>query len=458
MDPDGGSSLPIQILIIILLTLLNAFFAAAEMGMVSVDRKKMEKLAEEGNSKAKTILKLTGDQSSFLSTIQVGITFAGFFSSAFASSNLAVYLVEPLARLGIPPAQGETIAMVVVTLIISYFSLVFGELVPKRIALTNPDKFSLAAAKVISGFSIIVKPFTKLLSASTNFVLKLLGVDLEGMEERVTLEDLKALVNVGQEQGVINEIERSIIDQAIVFDDKQAEEVMTARTEVFMIDITEPFDIYVDDLLDMQYSRIPVYDDSVDNIIGILYVKDLLRASHDIKLEDVNIRPILRPAYFVPERKNVNDLFLELKASRNHIAILLDEYGGFSGIVTMEDLLEEIVGEIDDEYDYDEPEISQISTNAYLVKGSVSLDDLNKAVDLELDDSSEDYDSVAGLIINELGYIPEVGDSSVIEVDDIEFTIMDVEDNRVQQVRVDIPENYWDEHQKEADDLDSIGD
>ncbi len=438
----------VQLLVILILTLVNAFFAAAEMSLISIDKKKLKDRAEEGDKKAQTILNITKDQSLFLSTIGVAIILAGFLSSAFAASNLSVYLVGPLERIGVPYAG--TISLVLITFILSYFTLVFGELVPKRVALTMPDKFAKYSAGIVNVFSLVMKPFVLLLTLSTNFILRLLGVNLEGIEEKVTLEDLKAIVSVVQEQGVINPTEKKMLDSIIVFDDKFAEEIMTARTEVFMINVSDGFDQYVDDILNLQYSRIPVYEDSVDNIIGILYVKDLLMflATQDIELEDVDIRPILRPAYFVPERKNINDLFMELKSSRNHFAVLIDEYGGFSGIVTMEDLVEEIVGEIDDEYDYHEPDISKLGSRTYMAKGSVSLADFNDYAGVEIDDSSEDFDSLGGLIICQLGYIPEAGDSSSIVFDDITFTIMDVEENRIRQVKVEIPEGYFEREKK----------
>ncbi|MDO5690129.1 MAG: hemolysin family protein [Tissierellia bacterium] len=438
MDPDPGSSIITQIFILLLLTLINAFFSASEMAMIALEPNRLQEKADNGNKNAALILNLRREQSRFLSTIQVGITFAGFFSSAFAATSISQVLAVQLSKMGI--AYADRIALVAITLILSYFTLVFGELVPKRVALQNSEKLAMSSVGIINLFSKLTKPFVSLLSASTNFILKLMGVQLEGVEEKVTLEDLKAIVSVGQEQGVINPVEKVMIDSIIVFDDKLAEEVMTARTEVFMIDAEDPIEDYIEELMRLQYSRIPVYEDNVDNIIGILYVKDLLRVTYDNGIRDLNIRELIRPAYFVPERKNINDLFMDLKASRNHIAILIDEYGGFSGIVTMEDLIEEIVGDIDDEYDHDDPDITQIDAKSYLVKGPVAIKDLNFRLGLRLDEETEDYDSVGGLMITELGYIPEAGDNASVEVDGIQFSIMEVEDNRIQRVRVDVPD------------------
>ena len=436
MDSDSGPAILPGIVLIFILTLVNAFFAASEMALIAADKNKIQEKADEGNKKAKLILKIWEDQSRFLSTIQVGITFAGFFSSAFAATGISTRLANFFKSQGI--LYSDRLAIIIITILLSFFTLVFGELVPKRVALNHAEKFSLFAVGTIDIFAKITKPFVFLLSVSTNFVLKLLGIDTNNVEEKITMEDLRSIVSVGQQQGVINPIEKGMIDSIIGFDDKLAEEIMTARTEVFMIDVEDDINEYIEELAQMQYSRIPVYENNVDNIIGILYVKDLLKASLEGDFKNINIREILRPAYFVPERKNINDLFLDLKASRNHIAILIDEYGGFSGIVTMEDLIEEIVGDIDDEYDYDEPEITQVNAKSYLVKGSVSIKDLNTRLNTELDEETEDYDSVGGLVINELGYIPEDGDNSSVLVDGIRFTIVEVEDNRISQLKVEI--------------------
>lgn len=444
MDTDGGSSLIIQIFVLLFLTLVNAFFAMAEIAVISVDDNKINDRIEKGDKKAKKIKVFKENQSKFLSTIQVGITFANLFSSAFAATSISNKLARLFAGLGLP--YSSSAALVIVTLILSYITLVFGELVPKRLALQKPEKISNFVIGPINVFAKLTSPFIGLLTLSTNSILRILGVDLKGVEERVTMEDLKSLLHVGQQQGVINPIERSMIDSIIVFDDKQAEEIMTARTEVFAIDILDPFSDYLDEVLDLRFSRIPVYEDDIDNIIGILFTKDLLKVASEKGLKDLDLRPILREPYFVPERKNISELFVELKTTRNHIAVLIDEYGGFTGIVTMEDLLEEIVGEIDDEYDHHDPDMEKIGKNTYLVKGSMSIIDINNEIHTHLDEDVEDYDSVAGLVLNQLGYIPDEDDNSSVVLDTIKFTIMKVEDNRIQQIKMEIPEDYFDNY------------
>lgn len=435
---ESGATITGQLLLILALTLLNAFFAASEMAMVSVDKKKISNQAEEGNKKAKLLQELLKEPSRFLSVIQVGITFAGFFSAGSAALGLSKELGDFLSGFGIPFAKD--IAFVGITLLLSYITLVFGELIPKRVALQNAEKFSMFAIKPVSMVAKIMGPFVAFLSFSTNTVMRLIGFSTEGVEEKITLEEIRSMVEVGQEQGVINPIEREMIDSVIGFDDKLAEEIMTARTEVFMIDLEDPIEEYLGEMLELKYSRIPVYEGDVDDILGILYIKDFLLEAYKVGFANVNIKKILRPAYFIPERKNINDLFNEMQTKRKHMSILIDEYGGFSGLVTMEDLIEEIVGDIDDEYDHDEPDIRKIDDLNFIAKGAISIKELNSNIGTELDEDSEEFDTLGGFIIDILGYIPEDGDTVVVEYDDLEYHltlhVVEVSDKRVQTVRI----------------------
>ena len=432
---DGDINISGKLILILVLTIINAFFAASEMAMVSVDKIKLAGKADDGNKKAKMLIDILKEPSRFLSTIQVGITFAGFFSSATAAVSISTLFGNKLERLGLPFAQN--IAFVGITLILSYIMLVFGELVPKRIALRYAEKFAMFAVKPINFISKIMKPFVSFLSISTNTVLGLLGISTEGVEAKITLEEISSMVEVGHEQGFINPVEREMIKSVISFDEKLAEEVMTARTEVFMIDINDKMEDYIDELLNLRYSRIPVYEDYIDNIIGVLYIKDFLYEAYKKGFNNVNIRDIIRPAYFVPERKNINDLFMELKNTSHHFAILIDEYGGFSGIVTMEDLIEEIMGDIDDEYDKDDPEIRKIGKTIFLVRGSTSVKTLNHTIGTELDDDSEEYDTLGGFLIYKLGYIPIEGQKVEIEEDGYIYKIEEIQDQRIISVRVE---------------------
>lgn len=426
-----------QFLIIILLTLVNAFFAASEMAMVSVDKNQFTAEAEAGNRKAKKVIELLSEPSRFLSIIQVGITLAGFFNSASAALGLSDDLGQFLSAYGVPFAYD--VAFALITLVLSYITLVFGELVPKRVTLQNPVAFTKASIGIIYFISKILKPVVRLLSLSTNLVLRILGVDLSNIEEQVSREEIRSLIEVGREQGVINATEKDMIDSVITFDDKQAEEIMTARTEVFAIDIDDPPEEYLTDLLSLKFSRIPVYQDNPDNILGILYLKDFFaQAYRKQDFSTVNLRGLLRPAHFVPERKNISDLFDDMQKSKIHMALLIDEYGGFSGIVTTEDLIEEIMGDIDDEYDHDQPDILQIGPNTYRINGSISIKEFNSESGANLDEESEDYDTVGGYLITKLDYIPDDGECPSLQADNVDFQILQVEDRRIKSVRVHI--------------------
>lgn len=434
----GSSSLIKQLILIFFLTLLNAFFAASEMAIVSVNKKKIKVKADKGDKKAKMLLKILKEPSRFLSTIQVGITFAGFFSSASAAVGISDDLGRVLTDRGIP--FGKDIAFIGVTLLLSYIILVFGELVPKRIALQDAERFSMIAIKPINLFAKLMKPFVSFLSFSTNALVRVFGFNTKGVEEKVTLEEIKSLVHVGQEQGVINPSEREMIDSVITFDDKVAKEIMTDRTEVITIDIDDSYEETLEKMLNLQHSRIPVYKDHIDNIIGILYLKDYLLHAYKSGFKDIDVKSIMRKPYFVPEYKNVNELFLELQKTRNHFAILIDEYGGFSGIVTMEDLIEEIVGEIEDEYDA-EPEIKKLEDNVYYVRGSVPIKDLNNRLDLKLDENLDYYDSLGGFLIYLLGHIPKEGEENIVKYGNIEFEIKKIRKRKIENVKITILEN-----------------
>lgn len=446
---DSGPEVYFQIIILILLTLVNAFFAASEMAIVSMDKKKLLTLSEQGDKRAIKVEKLLKEPSKFLSTIQVGITFAGFFTSASAAVGLSHKFGNFLENLSVPFAY--RVSFVLITVILAFFSLVFGELVPKRIALQNAEKFALFSVGTINFVYKIMNPFVYLLSLSTNVILKIFSIPTSGVEAKVTLEEIKSIVEVGQEQGIINPTEREMIDGVISFDDVLAEEVMTARTEVFMIDIDEP-DKDFETLMQMRYSRVPVYEDDIDNIIGILYIKDFFLEAYKVGFKNVNIRSILRPAYFIPERKNINDLFLELKNSRNQMAVLIDEYGGFTGIVTMEDLIEEVMGEIDDEYDKKtNPAIKKIDDRHFIATGACEIEDVNNACNLKLDENSEDYDTLGGMLMYLLGYIPNDGEKLTIEDNGVVYNILSIYEHRVKKVRIVLPKEEVVETDKDED-------
>ena len=423
-----------QILFLVLLTLINAFFSSAEMSIVSVNKNKMKMLANEGNKKAKMLCKLIEEPTKFLSTVQVGITLAGFFASASAATGISEQLGDFLISVNVP--YGQQIAFIGVTVILSYFTLVFGELVPKRIALRKTEYIAMASLKPIMIISKMAAPFIKVLSLSTSLIVKLMGLDNENLEDIVTKEELKSYIESGEEHGAINEQEKEMIEGIFEFDNKRVEKVMTPRTEVYCINIKEPLSSYLDELLEMRYSRVPVYEDDIDNVIGILYMKDFIIEAKNKGFDKVNVKDILKEPYFVHEGKNVQELFKLLQVSQRHIAVIIDEYGGFSGIITIEDLIEEIMGEINDEDDSSEERIKKVGENAFLVDGLTTLEELNDELNLGIE--LDDIDTISGFIINLIGNIPSKEDENIIEYNDITFKIEKLGEKRIEKILIKV--------------------
>ena len=422
----------IQILVLVLLISLNAFFAAAEMAFVSLNDAKIEKEAKSGNKKAKQINKMIKEPSKFLATIQIGITLAGFLSSAFASESFADDLAPILNGL-IPIGLNvwNTISIVLITMILSYFTLVFGELVPKRIAMKNSEKIAYRSVGVIKAISVITGPFVRFLTFSTNMVSKLFGVSAQD-EEVVTEEEIRMMVDVGEEKGAIEEEEKELINNVFEFNDKVVSEVMIHRTEIFAVDVKSNVSDILAEIDDFKYSRIPVYEDSIDDIKGILYTKDLIKFLK--KQKDGKVKNIMREAYFVSENKPINDLFRDFQRNKKQIAIVVDEYGGTSGIITMEDILEELVGNIFDEYDDVELDYEKIDDNTFVINGNVSIHDIKKILGVEIPNG--EYDTLSGYLIEQLGRIPEEQENPVIETEELTFKIEEYEDKRILKVKV----------------------
>ena len=434
-DPDGNSIL-FQLLFLAFLTLVNAFFAGAEMAVVSVNKNRIKVLADEGRKRAALLQTLFEDSTKFLSTIQVAITLAGFFSSASAATGISQVLGGWIAQFGIP--YSNTIAVVVVTIILSYFTLVFGELVPKRIALQKAEAFSLFVVQPIYIISKILSPFIKLLSLSTNGFLHLIGMKTENLEEAVSEEEIKKMLETGSENGVFNEIEKEMINSIFSFDDKTAKDVMVPRREVFAIDIEEPLEKILDEILETRHSRIPVYEEQIDNIIGILQVKDVMIEARKKSFEEVDIRALLKEAFFVPDGKSTDELFREMQKTKNRMAVLIDEYGGVSGILTVEDLVEEVMGEITDEHEEEVVELQKIGEKEYLLDGSILIEELNEKLNLKLE--TENYDTLSGYLIEELGYIPKDSGQCELDADGVHFKILEVKEKRIRKVWMKIPE------------------
>lgn len=421
-----------QLIVLLILILINAYFAASEIAFISLNDAKIEKQAKEGNKKAKQIEKMLKNPSKFLATIQIGITFAGFLSSAFASDAFADMLAPALNNL-LPAISIQTfrgISIIIITIILSFFTLVFGELVPKRLAMKYYEKIAYASIGMIRFISIVTLPFVKILTKSTNVISKLFGIS-ENEEEIVTEEEIKMMIDEGEENGTIEFEEKEMINNIFEFNDITASEVMTHRTDIFGIEVNDDIEKELSKIDEYKYSRIPIYEDSIDNIVGILFVKDLLK--YFKANEKLEIRNIMREAYFVPEGKPINELFKDLQKNKRQMAIIIDEYGGTAGLVTMEDLIEEIVGNIFDEYDDVENDFEKVDDNTFLINGSISINDLEKLLKISIPEG--DYDTLSGYLLEELGRVPNDNEKPVIETKNITYKIEEYEDKRIISVK-----------------------
>ncbi|HIQ58363.1 MAG TPA: HlyC/CorC family transporter [Candidatus Merdivicinus intestinavium] len=344
------SAIPSLILLVVLLS-LNAYFAMSEIAILSINSKKIERMAEEGNKSASLLLRITDDPSDFLSTIQIGITLANLLSSAVAAENFTVYFDQWLSFLPINPSLLHSIVLVLLTLLLAYVTLIFGELTPKRIAMKSPDELALKVVKVLWVLYKICRPFIRLLTASVNLVLRLLHINPHDEEEKVTEEEIRLMVEAGEEEGTIEEREKDMIENIFELNDRRVSELTTHRTEICAISADSSLQELVEIAQKDRYSRIPVYRDTIDDIIGVIHVKDLIPLLNEGSLDGHQLLDFLRPVIYVPETVSTTNLLKQFQEQKIHMAVVVDEYGGTSGIVTLEDLLESIVGEIDDEYD-----------------------------------------------------------------------------------------------------------
>lgn len=420
-------------LIQVILIALNAVFASAELAVLSVNEAKLERMAAQGNRRAKRLYKLTREPAKFLSTIQIAITLSGFLGSAFAADGFSDPLVDWVLSLGVtlPRETLETIAVIIITLILSYFTLIFGELVPKRIAMKKSETLALAISGLIGGISVLFKPIVWLLSISTNTVLHLCGIDPNEDEEQVSEEDIRMLVDTGSEKGAIDEHERELIQNVFAFDDLTAKEIAVHRTEVTILYMEDSMEDWDQTIHDSRHTLYPVCEDSADHVIGILNAKDYFR------LEDNNRENVMHDAvkapFFVPETIKADVLFREMKKARNTMAIVLDEYGGMVGIVTLNDLVEQLVGDLGEttpEEEMEEPRIEQMDANTWVIIGNVELNDIEQAlrVDIEL----EDVDTFTGFIFRELDMIPHDGEQDIeLDVKGLHIHITKVEDHQI---------------------------
>ncbi len=422
-----------QLIMLVLLIALNAFFAAAEIAFISLNDARIEKQAKEGNKKAKQIEKMIKSPSKFLATIQIGITLAGFLSSAFASDAFAEKLAPMLYNLMpfISFNVWKNIAIIIITIILSFFTLIFGELVPKRFAMKNYEKISFATIGIIRAISVVTAPFVKFLTIVTNSVSKLFGVG-ENEEESVTEEEIKMMVDQGEEKGTIKEEEKELINNVFEFNDITVSEIMRHRKDIFAVDINISSEELLQELSEEEYrySRIPVYDETIDEIKGILYVKDVLK---NVNKKSFKVKNVIKDAYFVSQNRLINEVFKELQKNKKQIAIIVDEYGGTAGLITMEDILEELVGDIFDEYDKEEKEYEEIDTNTYLLSGSMTINDVNKLLNASIPEG--DYDTLSGYLQDKLGRIPEEEELPTIDTETVTYKIVEYEDKRILKVK-----------------------
>ena len=422
-----------DILIILLLILINGFFVGAEIAFVSVRRTRLDELAEAGDRRAKRAQVLMRDPGRFLAVIQVAITFLGALASAVAAVSIVTVVAEPLRGIALIADQADTIALLFVTFIVSVVSIVLGELIPKGLALANPDRIALTVSGPITLFAKIVSPLVAVLVALTKLISKPFGIDPTRTPE-LSAAEIRLIVEQGSQQGVLEAEEEQMISAVMSLSDSKLHEVMVPRIDIVAIDQEASFDDAVTLVLTEGHSRTPLYKESVDHIVGILYAKDLLRiiAAGGPR---PRLRDIMRPALFVPESQAVDDLLNELQRRRVHMAIVLDEYGGTAGLVTIEDLLEEIVGEIQDEFDEEEPMKVIVREGEAILDGRADIDEMGELVDpaLELEDD-EEYDTVGGFVYHRIGRVPVVGDT--VAVDPFKITVIKVIGRRVGKVRV----------------------
>jgi len=428
----------VEILVLILLIVLNGFFAASEIALISLNDNKLRLMGNEKSKKKIEILKkLLSEPGRFLATIQIGITLGGTLSSAFASESFSDRLAGLIKQTGVPVPDAvlKTLSMIFVSVILSYFSLVIGELVPKRLAMKKEEAISMFAARPLYILSVVTYPAVKLLNASTNLIVRLFGIDPNADKEEVTEEEIRMMVDVGEEKGTIQENEKEMINNIFDFDNKTVMDIMTHRTDIVALPVDASLDEVISLFNEEKYTRIPVYEESIDNIVGILHVKDLIKyIGVGSDTADFDLRKIIRKPYNVPWSKKADELFSELQKNKVHMAIIIDEYGGTAGIDTVEDLVEEIVGNIFDEYDEEEKDFEKLDESTYIFSGTAGLDVLNEWADAQLPE--DEYDTLSGFIISQLGRIPEYDEKPEIEFNGLLFKVEEVSEKRIEKIKV----------------------
>lgn len=440
-----------QILLQIFLIALNAVFAAAEIAIISVNDTKLANMAAKGNKKAIRLARLTSTPAKFLATIQVAITLSGFLGSAFAADNFATRLVDWLMSMGVPEsAKGalNSVSVIIITLILSYFTLVFGELVPKRVAMKKAESLALGISGLISFISKIFAPIVWFLTLSTNAMLRLFGIDPNEHEETVSEEEIRMMVDAGSEKGTIDEEEKELIQNVFEFDDLSADDIATHRTDIDLLWMDDPVEKWEETIHISRHTFFPVCKDTVDNIVGVLNAKDYFRLKNK-SLENI-MKECVKPAFFVPETVKADVLFKNMKQKKNYFAIVLDEYGGMTGIVTITDILESLVGDYDEDTitaQEEDPEILKVDENTWKILGTALISDVEEELKISLD--TEEVDTFGGYVFSVLGIVPEDGETLTAETDELEISITEVREHRIEETVVRIKEKAAD---SESDD------
>lgn len=425
------SSLIFMLLLQIVLIGLNAVFACAEIAIISVNDNKMAKMAAEGNKRAKRLIKLTEQPARFLSTIQVAITLSGFLGSAFAAENFSGSLVELLIGWGVsvPAEILDSIAVVVITLVLSYFTLVFGELVPKQVAMRKAESFALSISGPLSTIAKIFSPIVSFLTFSTNSILRLMGIDPNAVDEEVGEEEIRMMVDVGSEKGTIDHEEKEFIQNIFEFDDLSAEEIMTHRTDVTMLDLEDSMEEWKDLIYNSRHTLYPVCDGTADQIVGVLNAKSYFRLeNHD---RNTVMEKAVIAAYFVPDTVKADTLFRNMRKERHGMAIILDEYGGTRGIITINDLVEQLVGDLgDSDMAEEEGYLELLEENVWKVQGSVSLDEISEVLNIPI--VTEEYDTLSGLVFHEYGSVPKDGSCIEINFGRMNIQVIEIREHQIE--------------------------
>ncbi|MBQ9510465.1 MAG: HlyC/CorC family transporter [Clostridia bacterium] len=440
LPTPSASTIILQVLLQLVLIFLNAVFACAEIAVIEMKGAKLDKLADDGDKRAKRLKKLTDNPAKFLASIQVAITLSGFLGSAFAAENFSVYIVNGLSgKIGLSDKTIETISIILITILLSYITLIFGELVPKRLAMKKSEKIALGVSGTVKFISVIFAPLVWLLTVSTNGVLRMMGIDPNSEEEEVTEEEIRMMVDAGSEKGTIDVEEKEIIQNVFEFDDITAGEISTHRTDIVLLWMDDDVSAWEQAIHENRHTFYPICEESVDNVVGILNAKDYFRLTDKSK-ENI-LAQAVKPAYLIPETVKADVLFKNMKKTRNYFAVVLDEYGGMSGIVTMTDILECIVGDFDDgteEIVEPKVEIEKTGENTWRIDGSAPIEDVEETLGIDLDDSC---DTFGGYVLGIIGTIPEDGTTPYAETERLKIQVTEISDHRIESANVELIES-----------------